>query len=149
MISLTQTMIDFGLSYRSTLVEDKAVDLYVLEKAFLATHPNSDEMVGSLLSHPCLLSAVCCLLSAVCCLLSAVWYLLSTICYLLSAFSSHAFDGMTYAPLRPLCPLLPFSPLLLLRVRAKCVILRSGRNFTLSVHFAFCLRARYPMYPHT
>jgi TP53 regulating kinase-like protein len=26
------------------MVEDKAVDLYVLEKAFLATHPNSEKM---------------------------------------------------------------------------------------------------------
>ncbi|KAJ1497834.1 TP53 regulating kinase [Coelomomyces lativittatus] len=31
--------IDFGLAYTSTLVEDKAVDLYVLEKAILSTHP--------------------------------------------------------------------------------------------------------------
>jgi TP53 regulating kinase-like protein len=29
----------------SSLPEDKAVDLYVLEKAFLSTHPNSEEMV--------------------------------------------------------------------------------------------------------
>lgn len=34
-----QTLIDFGLSYSSTLVEDKAVDLYVLERALLSTHP--------------------------------------------------------------------------------------------------------------
>lgn len=32
-------LIDFGLSYQSTLVEDKAVDLYVLEKALESTHP--------------------------------------------------------------------------------------------------------------
>lgn len=32
-------MIDFGLSYNKELMEDKAVDLYVLEKAFLSTHP--------------------------------------------------------------------------------------------------------------
>jgi TP53 regulating kinase-like protein len=31
--------IDFGLSYISTLAEDKAVDLYVLERALLSTHP--------------------------------------------------------------------------------------------------------------
>lgn len=37
-------MIDFGLSYISTLVEDKAVDLYVLERAFLSTHPDSLEV---------------------------------------------------------------------------------------------------------
>lgn len=33
-----QVMIDFGLSYNSTIAEDKAVDLYVLERAFLSTH---------------------------------------------------------------------------------------------------------------
>lgn len=31
--------IDFGLSYVSTMPEDKAVDLYVLERAILSTHP--------------------------------------------------------------------------------------------------------------
>eukprot|EP01127_Copromyxa_protea_P006449 TRINITY_DN16321_c0_g1_i1.p1 TRINITY_DN16321_c0_g1~~TRINITY_DN16321_c0_g1_i1.p1 ORF type:complete len:225 (+),score=45.77 TRINITY_DN16321_c0_g1_i1:245-919(+) len=34
--------IDFGLSYVSNMEEDKAVDLYVLERAFASTHPNSD-----------------------------------------------------------------------------------------------------------
>jgi TP53 regulating kinase-like protein len=38
-------MIDFGLSYISTLPEDKGVDLYVLERAFLSTHPNSESLV--------------------------------------------------------------------------------------------------------
>lgn len=37
-----QVLIDFGLSYVSSLVEDKAVDLYVLERAFSSTHPNSE-----------------------------------------------------------------------------------------------------------
>ncbi|KAK9455357.1 hypothetical protein V1511DRAFT_349306 [Dipodascopsis uninucleata] len=32
-------IIDFGLAQQSTLPEDKAVDLYVLERAFLSTHP--------------------------------------------------------------------------------------------------------------
>lgn len=32
-------MIDFGLSSISTSVEDRAVDLYVLERAILSTHP--------------------------------------------------------------------------------------------------------------
>jgi TP53 regulating kinase-like protein len=32
-------MIDFGLAYGSNLVEDKAVDLYVLERAIASTHP--------------------------------------------------------------------------------------------------------------
>lgn len=31
-------MIDFGLSYHSTSVEDKGVDLYVLERALISTH---------------------------------------------------------------------------------------------------------------
>lgn len=32
--------IDFGLSYISHLAEDKAVDLYVLERAIISSHPN-------------------------------------------------------------------------------------------------------------
>jgi TP53 regulating kinase-like protein len=42
----TQTLvvIDFGLSFVSKLAEDKAVDLYVLERAFLSTHPNSEPL---------------------------------------------------------------------------------------------------------
>ena len=31
-------LIDFGLSYTSTLAEDRAVDLYVLERAFGSAH---------------------------------------------------------------------------------------------------------------
>ncbi|XP_051931242.1 EKC/KEOPS complex subunit TP53RK [Hippocampus zosterae] len=42
-------LIDFGLSYISTLPEDKAVDLYVLEKAFLSTHPSTDALFETLL----------------------------------------------------------------------------------------------------
>ncbi|KAG8734833.1 serine/threonine-protein kinase bud32 [Ceratobasidium sp. 414] len=37
-------LIDFGLSFNSPLVEDKAVDLYVLERAFSSTHPDSEGM---------------------------------------------------------------------------------------------------------
>ena len=37
--------IDFGLSYTSTLVEDKGVDLYVLERAISSTHPNQSEFL--------------------------------------------------------------------------------------------------------
>ncbi|KAF9039223.1 kinase-like domain-containing protein [Panaeolus papilionaceus] len=43
-------LIDFGLSFQSTLVEDKAVDLYVLERAFASTHPDSEPMFASVLS---------------------------------------------------------------------------------------------------
>ncbi|KAJ3563578.1 hypothetical protein NP233_g8853 [Leucocoprinus birnbaumii] len=42
-------LIDFGLSYQSSLVEDKAVDLYVLERAFASTHPDSEPMFQSVL----------------------------------------------------------------------------------------------------
>jgi TP53 regulating kinase-like protein len=47
---MTQVLIDFGLSYHSTLVEDKAVDLYVLERAFASTHPDSEPMFAGVLS---------------------------------------------------------------------------------------------------
>ena len=36
-------LIDFGLSYKSTVIEDKAVDLYVLEKAFICSHPKLED----------------------------------------------------------------------------------------------------------
>lgn len=36
-------LIDFGLAGQSTHEEDKAVDLYVLERAFGSTHPESEE----------------------------------------------------------------------------------------------------------
>ena len=39
-----QVLIDFGLAYMSPLTEDKAVDLYVLERAFGSTHPESKTM---------------------------------------------------------------------------------------------------------
>ena len=38
--------IDFGLSTQSTLAEDKAVDLYVMERAFSSAHPDIPGMVG-------------------------------------------------------------------------------------------------------
>lgn len=46
---LSLVLIDFGLSYISALPEDKGVDLYVLEKAFLSTHPNTEALFGELL----------------------------------------------------------------------------------------------------
>lgn len=48
-LSFGQVLIDFGLSYISTLVEDKAVDLYVLERAFSSTHPDSEPMFAAVL----------------------------------------------------------------------------------------------------
>ncbi|CAM2102448.1 unnamed protein product [Caretta caretta] len=46
---LDLVLIDFGLSFISGLPEDKGVDLYVLEKAFLSTHPNTDTLFEVLL----------------------------------------------------------------------------------------------------
>ena len=44
-------LIDFGLSQFSTLSEDKAVDLYVLERSFASAHPlEGDKLLESLLS---------------------------------------------------------------------------------------------------
>ncbi|KAI9913971.1 hypothetical protein PsorP6_005537 [Peronosclerospora sorghi] len=41
------TMIDFGLASSQPLPEDKAVDLYVMERAFASTHINSELLVGA------------------------------------------------------------------------------------------------------
>lgn len=43
-------LIDFGLAFQSGLVEDKAVDLYVLERAFASTHPESEPLFTSVLA---------------------------------------------------------------------------------------------------
>ncbi|NXU51324.1 PRPK protein, partial [Turnix velox] len=42
-------LIDFGLSFVSALPEDKGVDLYVLEKAFISIHSDTEEMFKTLL----------------------------------------------------------------------------------------------------
>ncbi|ORY85603.1 serine/threonine protein kinase [Protomyces lactucae-debilis] len=42
-------MIDFGLGATSLNIEDKAVDLYVLERAFNSTHPNSESLFAAVL----------------------------------------------------------------------------------------------------
>ncbi|XP_056591180.1 EKC/KEOPS complex subunit TP53RK [Triplophysa dalaica] len=47
--NINLVLIDFGLSYISALTEDKGVDLYVLEKAFLSTHPNTEAIFERLL----------------------------------------------------------------------------------------------------
>ncbi|KAJ3774994.1 kinase-like domain-containing protein [Lentinula raphanica] len=49
-IKTALVLIDFGLSYQSTLAEDKAVDLYVLERAFSSTHPDSEPMFAKVLA---------------------------------------------------------------------------------------------------
>ena len=36
--------IDFGLSFVSGKIEDKAVDIYVLKRAFISTHPGSEDL---------------------------------------------------------------------------------------------------------
>nr|XP_060627478.1 EKC/KEOPS complex subunit TP53RK [Anolis sagrei ordinatus] len=46
---LDLVLIDLGLSFISALPEDKGVDLYVLEKAFLSTHPNTEALFEALL----------------------------------------------------------------------------------------------------
>ncbi|KAH7886743.1 kinase-like domain-containing protein [Phlebopus sp. FC_14] len=43
-------LIDFGLAFHSILIEDKAVDLYVLERAFASTHPDSEPLFASVLA---------------------------------------------------------------------------------------------------
>jgi len=48
-ISAELVLIDFGLSYNAGLAEDKAVDLYVLERAFTSTHPDSQSLFATVL----------------------------------------------------------------------------------------------------
>lgn len=43
-------LIDFGLSSFDSLSEDKGVDLYVLERAFLSSHPNTEELFEKILT---------------------------------------------------------------------------------------------------
>jgi TP53 regulating kinase-like protein len=43
-------LIDFGLAQVSTMIEDRAVDLYVLERALLSTHPGSTELFAGILN---------------------------------------------------------------------------------------------------
>ncbi|KAJ4460404.1 putative TP53-regulating kinase [Paratrimastix pyriformis] len=44
-------LIDFGLAFMSSSAEDKAVDLYVLERALLATHPNSKALFDGIMEN--------------------------------------------------------------------------------------------------
>jgi TP53 regulating kinase and related kinases len=43
-------IIDFGLGMTRPVIEDKAVDLYVLERALVSTHPGSEYLVSHLLA---------------------------------------------------------------------------------------------------
>jgi TP53 regulating kinase-like protein len=45
------TAIDFGLSFIDHSPEDKGVDLYVLERAMLSTHPNSESLFEIILKY--------------------------------------------------------------------------------------------------
>ena len=45
-------MIDFGLSFQEGVAEDKGVDLYVLERAFLSTHPNTEKLFAEVTLKP-------------------------------------------------------------------------------------------------
>jgi len=45
-----QVLIDFGLSFTSTIPEDKAVDLYVLERALISMHSSCGDVVRRLRS---------------------------------------------------------------------------------------------------
>ena len=42
-------LIDFGLSYVKNSIEDRAVDLYVLERAFISTHPQLEKEFSTVL----------------------------------------------------------------------------------------------------
>ena len=42
-------VIDFGLSFQEGVAEDKGVDLYVLERAFLSTHPNTEKLFAEVI----------------------------------------------------------------------------------------------------
>lgn len=42
-------LLDFGLSYFKDSAEDRAVDLYVLERAFKSTHPSLEDRFGAVL----------------------------------------------------------------------------------------------------
>ena len=44
-------VIDFGLSFQEGVAEDKGVDLYVLERAFLSTHPNTETLFAEVIDH--------------------------------------------------------------------------------------------------
>jgi len=43
-------LIDFGLGFAEGTPEDKGVDLYVLERALISTHPNTEFMFDAIIS---------------------------------------------------------------------------------------------------
>lgn len=42
-------LIDFGLGAMQAIIEDKAVDIYVLERAMLSTHPGCEKLISAVL----------------------------------------------------------------------------------------------------
>lgn len=46
---LDVVIIDFGLSHFENFAEEKGVDLYVLERAILSTHPNTEDFFQTIL----------------------------------------------------------------------------------------------------
>jgi Kae1-associated kinase Bud32 len=52
-------LIDFGLGMMKPTQEDKAVDLYVLERAFISTHPGSEYLVRETSLLPKMLLTCC------------------------------------------------------------------------------------------
>src|SRR6218665_884721 len=48
--NLELVLIDFGLGSIEGSAEDKAVDLYVLEKAMLSTHPSTEQVLEAILN---------------------------------------------------------------------------------------------------
>ncbi|XP_027931383.1 EKC/KEOPS complex subunit TP53RK-like isoform X1 [Vigna unguiculata] len=47
---MSQVLIDFGLSFTSTLPEDKAVDLYVLERSIISMHSSCGNVMDQILA---------------------------------------------------------------------------------------------------
>lgn len=50
-VNFEAVLIDFGLGMMQANAEDKAVDLYVLERAFISTHPGSESIVSLILEE--------------------------------------------------------------------------------------------------
>ena len=48
--SLNICLIDFGLGFAEGTAEDKGVDLYVLERALISTHPNTEFMFEAVIN---------------------------------------------------------------------------------------------------
>ena len=60
-VPMLQVLIDFGLSFNSTIAEDKGVDLYVLERAFTSAHSKSGDLVSHLAICQMFASMMCCI----------------------------------------------------------------------------------------